>query len=36
MNNIIIDKKLALEYIIDTLRASKKKLEFVKHAKYHH
>lgn len=36
MNNIIIDKKLALEYIRDTLRASKKKLEFVKHAKYHH
>ena len=36
MNNIIIDKKLALEYIRDTLRSSKKKLEFVKHAKYHH
>lgn len=26
MNNIIIDKKLALEYIRDTLRASKKKI----------
>lgn len=36
MGNIIIDKKLALEYIRDTLRASKNKLEFVKHAKYHH
>ncbi len=36
MGNIIIDKKLALEYIRDTLRTSKNKLEFVKHAKYHH
>lgn len=36
MGNIVIDKKLALEYIRDTLRTSKNKLEFVKHAKYHH